>query len=282
MPFQHSGTSFLLLACESHRQQPAKLLSNSPMLIVTLRNTVFSFSRPSNRWVQIWSSARLVFICSLWLDPFWQMLHDLNTYLHKAIPDTKLTIRKYLDVKFEYLVRWQRFGQLCFTVPKLLWRLSSVLCEHLVSFSRTAWRSKKWMMRSTAVLWVDIFKFPHSPPCHLEQWISFFSMQAMGEPLYRVSTGNYEYRLVLRCRQEARARFAKMRKDVMEKIELLDQKHGLFFVCFWKWTPQGIHLNIKQSNIYILEQSSDALFNLHLGKTFSFVFNLVHSLNVIE
>lgn len=49
----------------------------------------------------------------------------------------------------------------------------------------------------------------------------------MGEPLYRVSTGNYEYRLVLRCRQEARARFAKMRKDVLEKIELLDQKHGL-------------------------------------------------------
>ncbi|MED6250831.1 PRKCA-binding protein, partial [Ataeniobius toweri] len=31
------------------------------------------------------------------------MLHDLNTYLRKAIPDTKLTIRKYLDVKFEYL-----------------------------------------------------------------------------------------------------------------------------------------------------------------------------------
>uniref|UniRef100_A0A8C8CH07 PRKCA-binding protein n=1 Tax=Oncorhynchus tshawytscha TaxID=74940 RepID=A0A8C8CH07_ONCTS len=81
------------------------------------------------------------------------MLHDLNTYLHKAIPDTKLTIRKYLDVKFEYLVR------------------------------------------------------------------------AMGEPMYRVGTGNYEYRLVLRCRQEARARFARMRKDVLEKIELLDQKH---------------------------------------------------------
>uniref|UniRef100_A0A674BYK3 PRKCA-binding protein n=1 Tax=Salmo trutta TaxID=8032 RepID=A0A674BYK3_SALTR len=79
------------------------------------------------------------------------MLHDLNTYLHKAIPDTKLTIRKYLDVKFEYL--------------------------------------------------------------------------AMGEPMYRVGTGNYEYRLVLRCRQEARTRFAKMRKDVLEKIELLDQKH---------------------------------------------------------
>ena len=28
---------------------------------------------------------------------------DLNTYLNKAIPDTKVTIRRYADVKFEYL-----------------------------------------------------------------------------------------------------------------------------------------------------------------------------------
>lgn len=41
------------------------------------------------------------------------MLHDLNTYLHKAIPDTKLTIRKYLDVKFEYLVRITRLFCTC-------------------------------------------------------------------------------------------------------------------------------------------------------------------------
>jgi len=32
------------------------------------------------------------------------MISDLNTYLHKAVPDTRLTIKKYLDVKFEYLV----------------------------------------------------------------------------------------------------------------------------------------------------------------------------------
>ncbi|XP_061566966.1 PRKCA-binding protein [Cololabis saira] len=96
------------------------------------------------------------------------MLHDLNTYLHKAIPDTKLTIRKYLDVKFEYL-------SYCLKVKEM----------------------------------------------DDEEYSSI----AMGEPLYRVSTGNYEYRLVLRCRQEARSRFAKMRKDVLEKIELLDQKH---------------------------------------------------------
>lgn len=74
-----------------------------------------------------------------------------------------------------------------------------------------------------------------------------FFLEAMGEPLYRVSTGNYEYRLVLRCRQEARARFAKMRKDVMEKIELLDQKHGWFVFLFMdkKSTKQDLLLRIK-------------------------------------
>lgn len=73
---------------------------------------------------------------------------------------------------------------------------------------------------------------------HLKRWITCVFLQAMGEPLYRVSTGNYEYRLVLRCRQEARARFAKMRKDVMEKIELLDQKHGLLllFLFFLRYS----------------------------------------------
>ncbi|XP_031796857.1 PRKCA-binding protein isoform X2 [Sarcophilus harrisii] len=96
------------------------------------------------------------------------MLTDLNTYLNKAIPDTRLTIKKYLDVKFEYL-------SYCLKVK--------------------------------------------------EMDDEEYSCIALGEPLYRVSTGNYEYRLILRCRQEARTRFAKMRKDVLEKIELLDQKH---------------------------------------------------------
>ncbi|CAB3406747.1 unnamed protein product [Caenorhabditis bovis] len=45
------------------------------------------------------------------------------------------------------------------------------------------------------------------------------------EPLYRIETGNYEYRLMLRCRQECRQRFVSLRNDVMIKIELLDQKH---------------------------------------------------------
>uniref|UniRef100_A0A4W5JCU7 PRKCA-binding protein n=1 Tax=Hucho hucho TaxID=62062 RepID=A0A4W5JCU7_9TELE len=118
------------------------------------------------------------------------MLHDLNTYLHKAIPDTKLTIRKYLDVKFEYL-------SYCLKVK--------------------------------------------------EMDDEEYSCIAMGEPMYRVGTGNYEYRLVLRCRQEARTRFAKMRKDVLEKIELLDQKHGLFSLCVC--LPWRIVLSINALSI---------------------------------
>ena len=33
-----------------------------------------------------------------------QMISDLNTFVTKAVPDTRLTLKKYLDVKFEYLV----------------------------------------------------------------------------------------------------------------------------------------------------------------------------------
>lgn len=33
------------------------------------------------------------------------------------------------------------------------------------------------------------------------------------------------FRLILRCRQVARARFAKLRSDVLVKMELLDNKH---------------------------------------------------------
>ncbi|WAQ97160.1 PICK1-like protein [Mya arenaria] len=96
------------------------------------------------------------------------MISDLNTFLNKAVPDTRLTVKKYLDAKFEYL-------SYCLKVK--------------------------------------------------EMDDEEYSYAALQEPLYRVETGNYEYRLVLRCRQEARIKFAKMRSDVLVKLELLDQKH---------------------------------------------------------
>lgn len=96
------------------------------------------------------------------------MISDLDTYLKKAIPDTKLTIQKYADIKFEYL-------SYCLKIK--------------------------------------------------EMDDEEYSYAALQEPLYRVETGNYEYRLILRCRQLARQKFAKKRQDVMVKLELLDQKH---------------------------------------------------------
>jgi hypothetical protein len=96
------------------------------------------------------------------------MLGNLDTYISKAIPDTKLTISKYEDVKFEYL-------SYCLKVKEM-----------------------------------D------------DEEKDYYSMN---EPLFRVETGNYEYRLILRCRQEARKKFSQLRSDVTAKIELLDQKH---------------------------------------------------------
>ncbi|CAG9855654.1 unnamed protein product [Phyllotreta striolata] len=96
------------------------------------------------------------------------VLSDVGTYLYKAIPDTRLTVKKYADAKFEYLAY-------CLKVKEM-----------------------------------------DDEEC---------SYAALQEPLYRVETGNYEYRLILRCRQLARARFAKLRADVLVKMELLDNKH---------------------------------------------------------
>ncbi|XP_065090311.1 PRKCA-binding protein isoform X2 [Ochlerotatus camptorhynchus] len=97
------------------------------------------------------------------------ILADMGTYLHKAIPDTKLTVKRYADAKFSYL-------SYCLKIKEMDDE------EH--------------------------------------------SYAAIQEPLYRVETGNYEYRLILRCRQEARVKFAKLRSDVLEKIELLECKHA--------------------------------------------------------
>lgn len=96
------------------------------------------------------------------------VIKDMGTYLYKAIPDTRLTVKKYADAKFEYLAY-------CLKVKEM-----------------------------------D------------DEECSYASLQ---EPLYRVETGNYEYRLFLRCRQLARVRFAKLRSDVLVKMELLDNKH---------------------------------------------------------
>lgn len=111
------------------------------------------------------------------------VLSDLGTYLTKAIPDTKLTIRRYADAKFTYL-------SYCLKVKELDDE------EHTYA--------------------------------------------ALQDPLYRVETGNYEYRLILRCRQEARTKFASLRHDVLEKLELLESKHAQDLVNHLRKLIEGL------------------------------------------
>ncbi|KRZ23305.1 PRKCA-binding protein, partial [Trichinella pseudospiralis] len=99
-------------------------------------------------------------------------INDLNTFLNKAVPDTRLTLKKYLDAKFEYL-------SYCLKIKEMDDEEAAVA--------------------------------------------------ALQEILYRVETGNYEYRLMLRSRQEAKKRFSKLRSDVLVKLELLDQKRDIAY-----------------------------------------------------
>ncbi|KAL0271162.1 UNVERIFIED_CONTAM: hypothetical protein PYX00_008349 [Menopon gallinae] len=131
------------------------------------------------------------------------ILSDLGTYLNKAIPDTKLTVKKYADTKFEYL-------SYCLKVK--------------------------------------------------EMDDEEYSYNVLQEPLYRVETGNYEYRLILRCRQEARSRFARLRSDVLVKLELLDNKHVQDIVLQLQRLVNGLaefHLNIlkilKENKLFPVE-----------------------------
>ncbi|XP_015784102.1 PRKCA-binding protein [Tetranychus urticae] len=116
------------------------------------------------------------------------LVEDLNTFLNKAVPDTRLTIKKYGDVKMEYL-------SYCLKVK--------------------------------------------------EMDDEEYDCQNINIPLYRVETGNYEYRLILRCRQEARKRFAALRSDVLIKLELLDSRHVQDIVSALQ------RLNSTMSNLHL-------------------------------
>ncbi|KAM3956359.1 protein interacting with PRKCA 1 [Aphomia sociella] len=124
---------------------------------------------------------------------------DMGTYLNKAIPDTKLTIRKYADTKFEYL-------SYCLKVKEM-----------------------------------DDEEYGYN---------------ALQEPLYRVETGNYEYRLILRCRQDARARFARFRSDVLIKLELLENKKTQDVAYQLRRFIQGLAVYHDQTLEHLKENST--------------------------
>lgn len=96
------------------------------------------------------------------------IMNKLGTYLNKAVPDMKLTIKKYANAKFEYLAY-------CLKIK--------------------------------------------------EMDDEEYTFNSLDDPLPRVEDGNYEYRVVLSCRAQARAHFLQLRSDVRVKLQLLNSKH---------------------------------------------------------
>ena len=88
----------------------------------------------------------------------------------QAIPDTKLTIKKYADVKFEYL-------SYCL---KVFFIIITIYIVHIC--------------QSRLIAILDIITTAGTFKQVKELDDEDYSYQAMQEPLYRVETGNYEYR----------------------------------------------------------------------------------------
>ena len=110
---------------------------------------------------------------------------QLQMYAEKAIPDTKTSIKKYLDAKFEYL-------SFCLKMKEL---------EDEEQNAMTLLAAAGGNDRSQ------------------------YDLSSLTEYLQRIEAGNYEYRIMLRGRETSRDKFVKERKHVMIKIELLDEKH---------------------------------------------------------
>ena len=64
----------------------------------------------------------------------------------------------------------------------------------------------------------------------------FLLFQSFAQPLNRVLTGNYEYRMFLRCRHAAKMRFVRLRSDVLVKLQLLDNKRGTYIYMTYTCT----------------------------------------------
>lgn len=86
------------------------------------------------------------------------MLADLGTFLHKAIPDTRMTIGRYADAKFEYLSYCLK---VCITWD--VW----LLIPNLMNLAMNQVKEMD------------------------DEEQSYHTLQ---EPSYRIETGNYEYR----------------------------------------------------------------------------------------
>ncbi|KAF1741536.1 hypothetical protein MXB_5686, partial [Myxobolus squamalis] len=99
------------------------------------------------------------------------IIDKIDTFITKAIPDTKLTLNKYLDAKFEYL-------SFCLKIKEMEDEEADYLYDEEIA--------------------------------------------------ERLSTGNYYYRVQVRCRYLSKKIFVELKTDLSEKMELLDGKNGKY------------------------------------------------------
>ena len=120
------------------------------------------------------------------------MISDLNTYLNKAVPDTRLTIKKYLDVKFEYLVGISAgIYMLGKDATFFSTSLRNIVIKHMGVFSircKTCYVALWYLIEKCVALFQSYCLKVK------EMDDEEYSYAALQEPLYRVETGNYEYR----------------------------------------------------------------------------------------
>jgi len=128
-------------------------------------------------------------------------------------------------------------------------------------------------MRSTVKRYANS-KFEYLSYClkvkELEDEEAFFA--AIRESLYRVESGNLEYRHAVRLRQMARSNFAKLRYDVQVKLELLESKHVEQFVTILQDLVAAIEMEtnkskklITEATVFPIEVDLDAL----ISKTYT-------------
>ena len=97
-----------------------------------------------------------------------RVLEDLETYLKKAIPDTKLTIKKYADVKFEYLSYCLKVKEMddeeasYATIGEPLYRVEAGNIEYrLVLKCRSKARKKFASLRSDVLVKLELLDNKH-------------------------------------------------------------------------------------------------------------------------
>ncbi|KII68030.1 PRKCA-binding protein [Thelohanellus kitauei] len=128
----------------------------------TSNNTIASFRLVSDSHQTFYNSTETL------INEMDRILEKIHVFLTQIIPDTKLTLKKYLNLKFEYL-------SFCLKVKELEDEEADVLYD-----------------------------------------------EEIGD---RLHSGNYEYRLNLKCRHISKQKFLRAKEDFLEKMELLDQKN---------------------------------------------------------